>query len=186
MSADWDRARRRYPLIDKAVDADVWVQFFKDNPEDLTKLLGTLYSILRPDTTPRKGGPRPRTRGSWQDIFDLLAPRYSNDPFPDALRELMGRHSLRTYAARIPMHPSVLHRLLTGEKALSVQRRGTNGGIDPTATMDRLAGIARAGGVAPPYFMEWRTLWVQQAVTAVLQERPNLSVTLMQQLAGVV
>ena len=186
MIADWSGAKERYPLIDKAMDPDIWLRFFEDNPEQLHWLIRNLYAVLRPTVIEgRRGGPRPRSVGTWNDINDVLSPKYSSDPFPVALKELMGKQSLAAFSVKVPCSKSVLFRLVTSRTQFGIGRGGSNPGIDPAATMERLGALARAGGMKPAYFVEWRALWLQEALTAALLKQPNLSISLMMQLADV-
>lgn len=175
--ADYDRARSSYPEIDKLAAQD-WVEFFQANPDVFHRLLGEVYIITKTrDAVGKKSGRRSRyINGNLDELWSLLSPRYATVPFSAAVREIMGRESLRSFASRIPMHHHSLTRLMRGE------RQVVNNG-DPVSSMRLLERIARAGGVHPAFFAEWRTLYVTHAIGAVLQENPNVSISLMGMLA---
>ncbi len=175
--ADYSYARTQYPEIDK-LGADDWVEFFQDRPDVLTRLLGEIYIITKTQESPHKKSGR-RTRyinGNLDELWNMIAPRYSVDPFAEAVRELMGRQSLRAFAAKIPMHHHSLARLMRGERQIVNPH-------DPISSMGTLEQIARAGNVHPAFFSEWRTLYVAQAVVSAMQNNPNLSIGIVGQLA---
>lgn len=184
MAADWEGARNRYPIIEKSVDPDVWIRFFEENPEDLTRLIRWIFQVLNAPAA-RRGGTRERVTGTWDAVWDLLSPRYSSDPFPIAVQELMGTDSLRAFAEKVPMGHQRLWEMMNHKRGVNILRRTSGSIVDVEATMTRLATIARAGKVGPAYFVEWRNLWLQQALTSALTVQPNLSIALMKQLSGV-
>jgi len=60
--------------------------------------------------------------------------------------------------------------------------RDGDGRRQRTATRYDLEVIAKAGGVHPAYFMEWRLLIVQGLVSDVFAAQPNLSITMLRSL----
>lgn len=175
--ADYSYARAQYPEIDK-LDADDWSDFFKERPDVLNRLLGEIYIITKTqESTHKKSGRRTRyINGNLDELWNMIAPRYSVEPFADAVRELMGKQSLRAFAAKIPMHHHSLSRLMRGERQIVNPN-------DPISSMGTLEQIAKAGNVHPAFFSEWRSLYVAHAVISVMQENPNLSIGIVGQLA---
>lgn len=175
--ADYSTARIRYPAID-TLQARDWADFFADRPDVLHKLLGDIYSITKnSESTTRRYGKRVKfANGNLDELWAMLSPRYSSEPFGQALRDLMGDQSLRSFAAKIPMHHHSLTRLMRGERQILNPH-------DPIASMRQLEQIATAGRIHPAYFREWRTLFVTAAIIDALEAKPNLTIGMLSMLA---
>lgn len=175
--ADYVGARLRYPEIDKLTQRD-WVEFFHERPDVLTKLLGDMYAITKQEeSSERRYGKRTRyVNGNLDELWNMLSPRYSTEPFGVAVRELIGAQSLRAFAAKIPMHHYSLTRLIRGE------RQVVNMGDIP-ASLATLERIAKAGKVHPAFFREWRALTLLGAFHSAMEAHPNLTITLVSELA---
>lgn len=167
IKADWDRAKGLYPSAGYGVDE--WVAFF-DTPSGfaaMARLMGDIYNAVKDEEEREEGvrrqGRRPRrSEVPLAEVYATIFPyRYSMDPFPEAMRKLLGGRSLRAFAPRVPVAHTTLHRLLTAEMA-------------PDLVM--LERIARAAKVPAGYFVEWRAMYLGQLVQQVLTERPNLGV----------
>ena len=161
-AADWDNAKRWFP--ERSVDD--WVGLFDRAPHILHSILGDIYRESKAETEREEGrariGRRPKAiDGNLEDLWGMITPRYSMEPFPEAVKALIGQRSLRAFAARIPTHHMTLLRLMRG-----------------TTPLDRkkLEAIAKAGRVHPAYFKEWREAFVLDAVAALLHAKPNLSI----------
>lgn len=176
--ADYSFARTQYPEIDKLTAAD-WIDFFKERPDVFTKLLGEIYIITKTqELSQKKSGRRTRyINGNLDELWGMIAPRYSTATFADSVREIMGTQSLRAFAAKIPMHHHSLARLMRGERQIVNPN-------DPISSMHLLERIAKAGNVHPAFFAEWRTLYVTNAISSVLQDNPHMSIAIVGQLAG--
>lgn len=175
--ADWSRVAGRIPA--QSGTPEFWVDFFEERPGVLHQLLGDLYLITRAQRqADRRGGRRSRTtNGNLDELWGMLTPRFALAPFGEAVTELMGEVSLRQFAARIPMHHHALGRLISGERPVVRPK-------DPQGSMQLLESIAKAGGVHPAYFAEWRELFIYNALHSAMQRQPNVSITLMKQLMG--
>ncbi len=175
--ADWSRVADRIPA--RTGSPQFWVEFFTDRPSVLHQLLGDLYLITKAQRqADRRGGRRSRNvNGNFEDLWGMLTPRFAVVPFSEAVQELMGDMSLRQFAARIPMHHSTLVRLINGERPIVRPK-------DPQGSMQLLELIAKAGGVHPGYFVEWRELFVYNALHSVFQDKPNVSIGVMKALMG--
>jgi hypothetical protein len=170
------RAHAMFPTT-KMTDADGWVPFFDGRPDALHTLIGDIYRIVKAhEPAVRKTGRRPRSiNGNMQELWEMISPRFSQEPFAEAVKELMGTTSLRAFAAKIPMAHYSLTRLMTGERAIVKVN-------DPKGSMALLESIAKAGKVHPSYFCEWRELYVWSVLQEVLTAKPNLSISLVKQI----
>jgi hypothetical protein len=175
--ADWERAAEMYPVTQYTGDKAFWTFFFEQRPDVLHQLLGDLYLITKVhEKAERRGGRRARmVNGNLDELWGMLTPRYANVGFGDAVRELMGDASLRQFAARIPMHHHSLARLMNGERQVVNPH-------DAEGSMRLLESVARAGGVHPAYFAEWRELYVLHALHEVFTAHPNLSIGVVKKL----
>lgn len=160
--ADLDNARQQFPMRSEAE----WVELFDRAPQVMHAILGDIFRETKAEREREEGrarmGRRPGVvNGSLNELYDMITPRYAMEPFPISVRELIGTTSLRGFAMRAAMSHSVLSRLITGEIPLSKYR---------------LESLAKAGRVAPAFFMEYRELIIVEAVQALLRNRPNVSV----------
>lgn len=173
--ADWTRVAGRIPT--QTDTPEFWCKFFDERPGVLHQLLGDLYLITKAQRqADRRGGRRSRnTNGNLDELWGMLTPRFAVAPFGEAVTELIGAVSLRQFAARIPMHHHALGRLISGERPVVRPK-------DPQGSMQLLESVARAGGVHPAYFAEWRELFIYNALHSALQHQPNVSITIMKQL----
>jgi hypothetical protein len=159
---------------------DDWVAFFDQRPDVMHQLLGDIFSYTKAaEAEVKKTGRRPKhTKGSLDELWTMITPRYSMDPFHLSILDLMGNRSLRSFAARIPMHHVQLMRLIKGERNLvSVH--------DSFASMATLEQIARAGGVHPAYFREWRELYIMSLLNQIFSENPSYSVAMVKKLRDI-
>ena len=161
-AADWDNAKRWF--TDRSVDE--WVGLFDRAPHILHSILGDLYRETKAEREREEGrariGRRPKAiDGNLEELWGMISPRYSMEPFAESLKDLIGKRSLRAFAARVPIHHHTLTRLMRGEGSLD---------------RFRLEAIAKAGRVHPAYFKEWREQYVLDAISALLSAKPNLSI----------
>jgi len=170
------RAHAMFPST-KIDDPDGWVSFFDRRPDVLYALCGDIYRIVKAhEPAVRKTGRRPRSiNGNFAELWEMLSPRFSQEPFAESVRELMGTMSLRAFAAKIPMHHHQLTRLMTGERAIVKVH-------DPQGSMLTLESVARVGKVHPAFFAEWRELYVWSVLQEALSASPNLSIGLVKTL----
>jgi hypothetical protein len=168
--ADYAGVRHRYPAVDTLKAAD-WVAVFQERPDVLHKLLGDLYAITKAqqDETRKSGRRTKHINGTLDELWDMLTPRYSTEPFEIAIRDVMGTQSVRAFAMKIPMHHRSFRRYMMGE------RRIVNP-LMPEASMEMLESIAKAGNVHPAFFAEWRELAVLAAIQQGLRAQPDLSI----------
>lgn len=137
------------------------------NPEVMYRIFGDMYSIVKDEEAKAEGhrrvGRRPmRAAESIDELLGTVFPeQYSTQPFPQALRELMGRQSQRAFSRKIPCHQTTLSRLLSGE-------------LSPD--METMECIARSAGAHPSWFAEWRAQAISSVIRSVLESDPQLSI----------
>lgn len=174
--ANWDNAKQQYPSTTDLTPKD-WVAYFDRNPEVMSKILGDIYVITKAhQSETKRSGRRPRhINGSLDELWGMITPTYSTEPFGPALRDVMNGTSIRAFAAKIPMHHSLLIRLMNGE-------RNIVNPYDIPGTMRTLETIAKAGKVHPTYFSEYRTLYIFSMFTELFAAKPNFTITLSKRL----
>lgn len=142
------------------------------NPEVMYRIFGDMYSIVKDEQAKAAGqrrvGRRPmRVADSIDEMLDTVLPeQYSVEPFPQALRALMGQQSQRTFSRKVPCHQTTLSRLLSGELTPDLE------------TMDC---IARSAGAHPSWFVEWRAQAVAAVIRSVLEGDPYLSIRMLRE-----
>lgn len=174
----WDEARVLFPSTE--YDARPWAEHMSGHPEVLAKLLGDVYrtykaererALAKPDPNRHAGGRRRSyIDGNLDELWSILTPRFSLQPFPQAAKELIGEASLRQFAAKAQMDHRELSRLLRGQ-------------TKPTRYW--MEAIADAADVHPAYFLEWRVSTVVGIVEQVLISKPHLSISALQSLGRV-
>jgi hypothetical protein len=173
MGADWGRARVIAPVQDYSTGE--WVEYWNEHPDVFTQVLGDVYRVYKSEerrklgTANPKGGRRKSTiDGNLDELWRILTPRFSVDPFPVAFAELLGKRSLR----QVELHTGVRHASLS---------RWATGKREPEVEV--LEALAKYFDVHPAYFLEWRVAKIQGLVATVLASRPNLSITLLKALS---
>jgi transcriptional regulator with XRE-family HTH domain len=167
-NANTPRARA---LFKEPSESD-WVDLFDRNPSVLHAILGDIFRVVKSDEAKQRGEGRDGRRtkvinGSLRELEAMITPRYSQEPFGEAVKDLIGSRSLRQFAAKVPMDHRELSRLMRGQSKLSVYY---------------LERIAAAGKVHPAFFTEWREQFVISAVQRAFRSRPNMSITAVKQL----
>ena len=168
--ADWDNAVRWFATWNE-VD---WAEYFDRNPDVQMRILGDIYREVKKVEAKRRGERAVVSRrravgraqgdlnGSLDELHDMLTPRLSMDPFPQAILPLIEEsRGVRALARRSRMSHSTILRMMNGDMPLE---------------MYRLVALAQGAGVAPAYFKEWREAHVLTAMAAMLASNPNLSV----------
>ena len=162
-----------YPSVKHGVDE--WMEFFDGRPDVLHQILGDIYVVTKFDDAKREGRGRDGRRTMPRDanlteLWDMITPRYSMEPFAVAFAELQGDRSLRAMAIRVGMDHRELSRLLRGQQALTLY------------VLDQIATKCR---VSPGFFLEWRIMYVQQVLGEIMVQKPNLSIGVVKRLTGV-
>lgn len=156
--------------------SEEWRNHYKDHPDVVLDMLGGIFRVYRAQEQKRagkgnpSGGRRKRAvEGSIDELFSIITPRLSMEPFPQAYAELFP--SPRTLR-QVAMRSGIPH------QALSCKLRGTR-----PVTRSDLERLAQVADVHPAYFREWRAMALTDMVTSVFEAHPNLSVTMLRKLA---
>lgn len=164
----WEKVLTEHTLVQQTSEPEFWRTHLTENPDVLHRLLADLYQATH------QASSRPPTL---EDLWDLVAPRFTNEPFGEAVKRLLDGRSVRWLAREIHIHPVPLSRVLNGERDVVSIR-------DPKGSMSRIEVIARALNVHPSYFAEWRRLWVMSLLDEAFAELPHLSVGVYRKFAG--
>jgi hypothetical protein len=178
-AANWERAKEQYPSTTKLTESD-WVAFFDEQPDVMHSILGDIFVITKAhEATVKKSGRRPKhTNGSMDELWKMVTPRYSTEPFGEALKELIGEQSIRGFSKKVPMHYWSLIRLMNGERRIVNPH-------DIQGSMRTLELIARAGKVSAFYFYEYRTLYIFSMFEEVFTAKPNFTIGLVKRLSDI-
>lgn len=178
-SANWERAKEQYPSTTKLTESD-WIEFFDERPDVMHQILGDIFVITKAhNATVKKSGRRPRyINGSLDELWEMITPKYSTDPFGESVKTLIGDQSIRSFAAKIPMHYWSLIRLMRGERQIVNPH-------DISASMTTLEQIAKAGNVHPTFFAEYRTLYIFSMFHDVFAAKPNFTIGLTKRLSEI-
>src|SRR5690606_22179243 len=91
----WERVEREHELREKVVDEAFWRDYLTANPDVLHRLLADLYQSSRTFKA------KPPTL---DDLWELVAPKFSTEPFAEAVRQLLDGRSVRWLATQINVH----------------------------------------------------------------------------------
>jgi hypothetical protein len=168
--ADFDNAREYFT----APDMDGWMLRMRADPGIFTHLLSDIFRETRAETERMAGqakiGRRPKViEGSLSELWEMVTPRYAVEPFPDALKALVGAVSPAEFQHKTMIAPDTFRKMLRGE----------------ALDMWRVEVVARAYSVSPAYFREWRHDFVLTVVEELLAAQPNLSIRYAKFLARV-
>lgn len=152
--------------VQPAGDSTFWTQVLQDQPEVLHRLLGDLWRVAQ---QARPASPSTAAPASPEEIFELILPRYSSAPFPQALTEALGDRSVRWLARQLNVHHSHVNRWITGQRPIVNAH-------DPEGGLAQIEAIAEALGIHPAYFAQWRRLWVLLLLDEAFERHPNLSI----------
>jgi transcriptional regulator with XRE-family HTH domain len=160
-------------MSDSTSTPEFWQEFFRVRPDALQMLLGDVYVISKAHAKGARGGRRPAKSGDGDldELWGLVTPKFSTKPFGEAVRDLMGKQSLRGFAAKVGMHHQTLARLMSGERPIEKL-------YDPEGSMQLIEQIATGAKVHPSYFAEWRRLWLLSLLDTALAAQPNASIAL--------
>lgn len=172
---EWEAAARDHVDIERAGTTDFWRDTLEREPEVMHRLLGDLWNAAQA----AKGNPSGRVAvPTIDEVFRLVIPEYASAPFPEALKEKLGKRSIRWLAGQIHLHHSHVHRWVTGARPIVNLH-------DPIASMQQIEAIAKALNVHPAYFAEWRRLWILVLLDDAFTCHPNLSIGVWKKFSGV-
>lgn len=171
--ADWDRAKELYPSVKNGVEE--WVDFFDRRPDVLHQILGDIYVVTKYDDRKRETGKRLDGRrtmpkdANLDELWSMITPQVSMEPFAVAFKALQGDRSLRAMAMRVGIDHRELSRMLNGKQELHI------------SMLEQIASKLR---VSPAYFLEWRIKYSLGVMAEIMRLHPNLSVSVAKRLSG--
>lgn len=141
----------------------MWVDRFTADPDLMWRIVGDIVRYVSSDEVPR--GERTPSRRQVQSqhrnldyVWRTIHGTFSTDPFPVAVRELIGDKSLRLFATKSGFGSvQTLIRYQRGERPL---------------TMECLEAMAKAGRVEPHFFVEYRAMWLARELQRAMLARP--------------
>lgn len=166
----WQNLLTSHPLAGDADDPAFWEHFLGEHPDVLHRLLADVYQATY-------GTERPPTL---DDLWEIMATRqFSTEPFGDTLLDLLGdrKQSVRWLAREIGIVHSQLLRYCSGQRPIVSLH-------DVQGSMRRIEACAKALGVHPSYFTEWRRLWVMSLLDAAFTAHPDLSISVFRRYSG--
>ncbi len=159
--ADYDNARRHFRLPTMTD----WVDRMRADPLVFTRVLSDLFRETRAQAERQAGqariGRRPKViEGSLSELWEMITPQYSNEPFHASVRQLMGDMTVAEFCKLTGLTRPRFEAMLQGE------------GVD----MWRLEMISRALDISPAYFAEWRISYVLTLIEELLTLQPGLGI----------
>ena len=165
----WDEVITKHHLVEHSDQWQFWDAYFAEHPDALHRVLADLFQVTQNGKASRPS--------SLEELWGLVTPQFSNEPFADAVRAQLGGRSVRWLASRIGISQPYLVRLMNGQKPVVSKH-------DPKGSMLRLEAVARGLKIHPSYFAEWRRLWVMSLIDTVFESQPNLSIAFFQKFSG--
>lgn len=164
--AKWGEVKALCPAGEYGTEE--WRAHFTGHPDVLMQVLGDLFRIYKGEERKRDGTANPQggrrkssIDGTLDELWSILTPQFATVPFAEAFKTLVGKRTLRAFALRAGMDHRDLSRKLRGKV--------------PVNRYD-LERMAKAGGVHPAFFMEWRAMVLQESIGKMLMEAPHLSI----------
>ncbi len=159
--ADYDNARSHFRLPSEAD----WLARMQADPGVYAAILSDIFREARAEAQRLAGqariGRRPKViEGSLSEVWEMITPQYSNEPFAKSVKALMGDMSVEEFCEITTISRKRLTEMCNGK------------GVE----MWRLEAIARAMDVSPAYFLEWRTSYVLTLIEELLTLQPGLSI----------
>lgn len=147
---------------------EFWAKYLNEHPDVLHRLLADVYQATY-------GVDQPPTL---DDLWDLIGhPRFSSQPFGDAVRSVLGDRSVQWLAHQVGMAQPTLHRFVAGTRPIVTIN-------DPRGSMQRIEQVARGLRVHPSYFAEWRRLWIMSLLDSAFVAQPALSAGVFRRYSG--
>ncbi len=160
-------------VVDYAVAVqrlDSWESVLREHPDVMHSLISDIVKIVQSQGDEDRIGRRPAPDAvGYDELFELLMPkRFSTEPLPVSLRELIGPLTQKQFAIKSSTPRPYISRMLAGKQVPS---------------LETMAAMARAGGVTPAYFLEWRAARLAAVLTSLLVGDPQWSATFAKRLA---
>lgn len=162
--ADWANAKKYFTFP----STDDWVARFTKEPDIWHNLLGDIYRETKAERE-RKGGQarigrRPRAiDGSMDELWEMVTPQYSMEPFKTSLMALVQQRgvSMLRLAQETRIPRTTINDMVAGK-------------LSPD--MWRLEQLAKYFEISPSYFREFRESYVLTVMSELLAANPNLSI----------
>lgn len=170
--ADWENARSFF----QERTTDEWLVRMTTETDVQNKILGDIYREVKALEERESGNPRIGRRpkfinGTMDEIHDMITPRFAMGAFADSVQPLILEcGGVRAFARKAKMNHTALLRMIAGEMVLDIWR---------------LEAMAKAGGVHPAYFKEWREAHILTSIAQMLEGQPNVSIKLSRALAKI-
>lgn len=165
----WEKRAQKVRARFQSVDAPDWRPEFENDLDLFGRVMRDILKLEQ--AVPGRPGPRPAldVADATRRLRQLFGDDFTIEPFHVALNTLAGGRSIRHLAAGTGLHRDCIHRL----------RRGT---MKPDGYMIRQ--VAKYFGKHPSYFLEWRQLYIIQAIMARLEWSPDTTIDLFLALDG--
>lgn len=153
-----EKIKERFPSVDQ-------LDWEKALEQDMDLFARILRDILKMEqAVPGRPGPRPSldVATATRRMEQLYGRDFTIRPFPEALRILAGDRSVRHLARKVKLDRNYVYRLLTGA-------------VEPDGYAMRMC--AEAFGKHPSYFLEWRILYIIQAIVRRLEWSPESTIS---------
>lgn len=167
-TATWQRLLSQHPLADESETPEFWETYLTENPDVLHRLLADVYHATY-------GSEKPPTL---DDLWEMMStPRFSTQPFGEAVLDLLGDRSLRWLAREVRISIGQMQRYVVGTRPIVSLH-------DHRGSMRRIEAVAQALRVHPSFFGEWRRLWVMSLIDNAFATQPALSVGIFRRFSG--
>lgn len=157
-----ERAVESYPGI-KDIE---WEALFTNDLDMVGRIIGDILKLQKAEENPHRRGRRTVPQIPVDKIWEMFE-GFTTDPFPVALEKLCEGQTTRQVALRLNMSHMTLHRLKKGQVAPTVQ------------VMEEIAAVFHK---PPHYFLEYRAMYLANALQEKLINDPSLGVAIFKKL----
>ena len=175
---DWTAILARVEAAHPLTRAPEWARLL-DNTDVMAAIIRDLIVI---DRQPARRGarPLPEYEEGRRRLQALFGEDFSDRSFAETFQALTRDHSRTQIARRTGIERTRVHRLLAGGRIDPVT--GVSWPVEPT--LDEITAIASAYNRRPEHFREYRTRLIAALVAHHLDQHPERSSALVQQLAA--
>ena len=147
-----------------------WDRVLTEQPDMLIDIFADVAKIVQASKTGRVTGRRPTAQAvSMDELWETLFPeRFSTAPISESLPPLIGDLSLGQFALKVGCARSLISQILTGKRS---------------ATPQTMTAMARAAGVTPAYFAEWRAWRLSELLADAFLANPELTAQIAKRLS---
>ena len=157
----WSERRKLISKFFPSVDRLDWAEVFRQDPALMGRIIN---DILKLDAAePGKPGKRPGLEQGDAEarLGTLFDTNYSELPFHQALKYVVGERSIRHVASKTGLNRNTVHRLLSG---------------DQVPDEYEIEAIAKAFKIEPAYFAEYRLAYIIGFLFTRLENNPDATV----------